>query len=1690
MKRPKRFFRLYQFPHFLGSNMAATVVVVFVLISVLAGSVTSSAMEDPVTVLSVIRHYRGDIYTINRVPQREKGCGCGRGSEEVSVPGQLCQCQCDVRAPTFRDDTRSCVHKLTECPLADFVSASGAEKIPYVYMPLKGQLVHPTAEVALMGLEHGGSPLVSPVCVVTKGRLMSAAGWLDMANTTTFEPPFRLFRDGGRTYVQWVGEAEARHGTEGRLVLVSLICRDAAMPDTPLFRPCLAFRVAGSPASPGSVILSTPVGSRRPKKKTEEDFGEEKKLSGGLSSGEIIIIGLVVSCLAIIYLVSMVVFLRIRKKRRKLLESREKVVEEGLRSNSKRSKAPCPPRPTPKPSLVSSEDDSDHEDLEDLSQASKIRKANRESTLNFTTAVVHDESDVDAPSTSSIYTSPIKSGDLSGSTKEGLPGDTGETQCPQGKKKLYFNPAYFEPDLLQSPPPAALEFLSKIREMISVAKNKMKSKAYQPRLVDIPEDDYNMSRPPSSAAGRSTGQAETIPEEEDEREEDYAEEDRHSDKSSKSKVCTSKEGGSGSVNDNHQEGDSRSSTLKRLAKRVNSQGQSIVSEIIKTLDLKPRLPRPDSANIYGTRHLKGQAPQPPNPPPRPVNARETIDETEDEFPELIKPSMLRSVLRDGKKLTDLNNTFENFRQEMMATFNRMKKVGEAISPKNTLNRNKKKDKPQPPPSGTVVNKQERASPDEVTSEGKVHRWLQTLDGKNSYKRMKEKNVIFDSRASLNQNGGTPPPLPEKAKKPPSPPRRQKPPSRSVSFCETSSTISQNLSNGRKSESITKKSRESGKNGVPLHRSLSWQNEHCHYDSHPRRTKPPVPLPPEESHNTSFGSEDDALSDLLSEAEAKMPKVITSDSDSVYSDTLSGGNSLEQKKTEGKNNSKILTHQLPREEEMTARNEIFNKNTGTKTISRLESRNYEHKHQGQDNTNDGYDDDEYDDEHMYEEIEFPANRASRSKKKRAPTKPLGDKRTSSSNKNHQQRRGTEEDVEGLYSIYSNPESLVSEIKVSGKSSSSELAYAGSKLSITLQDSPSAKRVEEPQNFDPDTLEKKEKGLERSNSIVQDSLERPKVKKRSSDLVYQEKEQNIGTQSEKIIGHEKSLLDIYEARSSMRSAKSGSPESVYSQHKGSKSSPMNNRPEPFFLSSKSESKGKNLRTFKDYQEMRFTQPNNDSDSPLPVVGSSINLKFRSGSPGSKDSKNKSESPEDKPPLPPKYCRAPEVLQSSPELPPKGPKNDRPPLPLKTVKRSESIDTDSGRPKLPEKCRRKNSFDSLSRSSSGSSIPELTEEEARSILHGLLSHVVSDHARLSPLHEEEDNTDHFLALGNTAGDRSRELSSVPLPDSDTCSSSSSPDTVPSALKSSDIENLTSDSKCRPEKNHEKKVPDSHDYPSGTPDSPENEERVSGEFILSTIKKSASLRRERSINRDSKNAVLNQLRILSDGTGDADGISKGMEIALALKAKTDLEKHFKEKSGADSIKRTWRKIIEKVDDSKEEKDKLSIMELQQYMASLEQKEKEAKLKHEDSGYQSTDSSDSNKSRQSEPYSSFSSSSTMSLGQQLQRNILGFSSGSLKTLSSRSSPLRSPGLSSSFSLKRPSTSTTPLFQRSFSLQQLSHPSSQESSGGGYESNSFQRASMRASMGRRHKIGHPDGGLSVYINNIFNLEDEEAQAAR
>ncbi|XP_066940761.1 uncharacterized protein sha isoform X2 [Macrobrachium rosenbergii] len=1608
-----------------------------------------------VTAASVTRHYQGDIYKV----KGGGACGCGKGGGTVTLgPGEGgCRCQCPPKMPTFRDDTLTCVGTLDECILADFVSSTGAEKIPYVFMPLKHQLVHPTAEVALLGLQHGGTPLMSPVCVVTKGSILTPDGWKNMANTTTFEPPFRLFRDGGRTYVQWVGEEAARVAAEGRLVMVTLICRDAAKPDTPVFTPCLAFRVAGSPGGAAETAVSAPV----------RGVG-----ASGLSSSEGVIIGLVVTCLAITYIVAMTIYIKVRRRKRRAHNS--KLAEEGLRTHTKGRGGGAggggggtgggdrrPGRAIPKPSLVSSEDDSDHEDIVDLSMASRARRANRERNgVTFTTAVVHGEgvgrgachepSDGLEKAPRSHLAVVETLGEAVGEASEPRPvpivtptegsGAPADIQAAQAKRKLYFNPAYFEPEMLQSPPPAALEFLERIREMITIAKSKMKMKMYQPSLVDIPEEDYEHPSRPMSRSTETCSQI-TLPIDDQDEEEETKYSSDHSIQSD-------------SLERKPREDDSRSSTLKKLARRVNSQGQSIVSEIIRTLDLKPRLPPVEG--MYGSHNQKAQAPKPP--PPKPVNARiESPNEPDDDFPELIKPSMLRSVLRDGKRLTDLNNTFENFRQEMMATFNRMKKVGEAISPKSSLSRSKNKNKYEASPDSTV----EKNKSGTGNSEGKVQKWLQTLESKNSYTRMSDKqNVVFDSRVGMSQKEGLPPPLPEKNGKPPTLPRKNKPfPQRSTSFHEVKESA--NSSNDTAKDSVTPSQPLPPRNTVT--RSLSWQNEHRHYDSNPRRPRQQVPILPEDSLNTSYGSEDDSLNDLLSEAESKMPKMTPSDSDSTYSDTKPGRRGSLEHKRKDKHEIKSLSRQLPREEEMTARNEIFNKNTGAKTMSRLAKSNdapYEKIRNG----NKMKDDEE---DHTYEEIRFPGEGKQRPKRK-APSKPKAKNNISEIQIDKDNRI----DDEALYNVYSNPESHISEVTIPETCSSP--VYSGCKVTIPVVDNMNNENEVLSSGFDQDTLEKKGRKVQRNGSIIQDSLERPKVKKNdkseskdNSSLERKKAQRRMSLPGETSKNKDKSLLDIYESRSSNRSIrnyKHVSPERSYSPVKFS--NPPSKTPGSFYLSNISSANENNnnnivnnsdsqkkMRTFKDYQEMKFQRNSSDSEvssSPLPVTGSSINLNFRSSSPNNKEQK------EIRPPLPPKNTRTSD--DTSPILPPKG-QNVRPPLPQKSNKRYET-ESDSERPKLPEKSRKKFVTESLSRSSSGGSIPELTEEEARSILHGLLAHTIHDANRLSPLHEEED-TRHFLGLGNTAVDSESQgsvpkLSSYSSGSLESSASSASSSSSPSVTKS-DQEGDTLGKAVESSLDHQIVNGYGNMEPPGSPGS---EARVSGEFILSTIGRSPSLRRQTSLSREQKSGFLAKLRDMTDDCVEGEHMSKGMEIALALKAKTELEKHFKEKSGADSIKRTWRRIIENADDSKEDKDKISIMQLQQYMASLDRKEKETKLKQEDSGYQSTDSSESGNGK------ALSTTSTVSTA----------SVGSTRPLA----PSRS------FSSTSLNNNNKPTFRRSTSLQQLDSTIHYQYSK--YEP-TFHRAGLLASLDRRHSDSSSTGSSSIYVNNSFSNDDADSGIA-
>ena len=175
-------------------------------------------------------------------------------SYDSHVTRDTCTCQCDTERPTYRDDVSTCVDTISECEVASFITGDLSENIPFVFLPLPGQLVYPSAYVSIPNLEDGSS-----ICVVSKVEMMTDKGWRNINNMTStasqeFQQPFQLYREAERTYLQWMGKESLHQSLEGRLALVHLLCKAGAGDrNRKLFSPCVSFRIAGSPGRPVSV---------------------------------------------------------------------------------------------------------------------------------------------------------------------------------------------------------------------------------------------------------------------------------------------------------------------------------------------------------------------------------------------------------------------------------------------------------------------------------------------------------------------------------------------------------------------------------------------------------------------------------------------------------------------------------------------------------------------------------------------------------------------------------------------------------------------------------------------------------------------------------------------------------------------------------------------------------------------------------------------------------------------------------------------------------------------------------------------------------------------------------------------------------------------------------------------------------------------------------------------------------------------------------------------------------------------------------------------------------------------------------------------------------------------------------------------------------------------------------------------
>ncbi|XP_068896459.1 uncharacterized protein sha isoform X2 [Tenebrio molitor] len=297
---------------------------------------------------------------------------------------------------------------------------------------------------------------------------------------------------------KWVGESDLRNKMSGRLVLVYLMCRELATaePLTPtdytLFSPCVAFRVVGSPAkylNNVSEVAFSP------------DAHSAGTNSNHLSVSEYVAIGTCSVLLGLIYVASVFLYVHLRKRREKSRKPEDQNLtsaEEGVVKNNPLLTMAAHFQPAD--TLYSDSTSSDADNPPDVVQHGDEKKIK---TAQLTSALVHSQYqrvqglpsvylEINHQDSSSIEKLPEENVSIV-ETLEGRDERIDSFKALTGtvRRKLYFNPAYFEPQLLLAPPPAALEFLAKIREVITIAKQKMATKKFAPSLMGIPEEDHS-----------------------------------------------------------------------------------------------------------------------------------------------------------------------------------------------------------------------------------------------------------------------------------------------------------------------------------------------------------------------------------------------------------------------------------------------------------------------------------------------------------------------------------------------------------------------------------------------------------------------------------------------------------------------------------------------------------------------------------------------------------------------------------------------------------------------------------------------------------------------------------------------------------------------------------------------------------------------------------------------------------------------------------------------------------------------------------------------------------------------------------------------------------------------------------------------------------------------------------------------
>ncbi|XP_026742529.1 uncharacterized protein LOC113504441 [Trichoplusia ni] len=504
-----------------GSPYAREMARLFILLlAATATGASRSGEEDALA--NITRSASGDYFSLKGSgecgPTRCMEVSHGTALASIGSDDTGCRCQCRRDTPAFREDQNICINHIDECLMASFGRGATKPQIPFVFLPLKGQIIYPSKEIIFTDVEDA-------ICAVTSAQYLTASGWVTLRDVVDNDVPFGLYRDEGSTFLQWRGSAALHSRLEGRLVAAHVLC--SASTSTHLTASCAAFRVAGATQNALLDVRSIPFHAG------EIVPSESGPQSQGLSVLESLAIGVCVLLLIFVYAAGIIFYVNYKQRQKR----KEKDPEQNHSNTMSTDNGSMESRIDMSNVMMKSNpllqlndmggdfmhdagfsDASEHtEDTVDSSSnnhpsSHKFQKLNsnvisamvhsrRKKTLRpslrngNTPERAHERFQRRSASPDTLERAPHSELSIIDCTAENNYNYNSNRQLPSSngdahyRKKLYFNPVFFETEHLKNPPPAAIEFLIKIREVMSVAKEKMTSKRFIPMLSDIPEED-------------------------------------------------------------------------------------------------------------------------------------------------------------------------------------------------------------------------------------------------------------------------------------------------------------------------------------------------------------------------------------------------------------------------------------------------------------------------------------------------------------------------------------------------------------------------------------------------------------------------------------------------------------------------------------------------------------------------------------------------------------------------------------------------------------------------------------------------------------------------------------------------------------------------------------------------------------------------------------------------------------------------------------------------------------------------------------------------------------------------------------------------------------------------------------------------------------------------------------------------